>query len=290
MCQVLRKCLNKQLCVFALLCTSSVISLGHEYDGHNKELRAVLFGEKTLSAKGEDNFRLLCEAAYLALDFTNFQNGRDYLDDLRNNGVKGLPSDIKEIEFGGNSRHQMYTHMGWDVGYRGCDDKANWAVRKQILVNTVKKIGGFKKEEAIKIDAFAALVYEIHILGDYIGDSDATRLTRVPLSSGAIPGYRGQEVSPDSDGPFNNPTLVTYMLYHIQRLFREQTSSENYERTINMLRVREKFLLYHEENKLGEKVPYEKLQALALDIKRNLQYQLPPLLSREQFIQSAFFQ
>ena len=216
---------NKSILLIILL-FSSTLSSAHNAEGHDDELKRILFGEShsSLSAKAEMNFGLICMASYLTLDFTNEDKGMRCYESLKNSGINELPS-LESITFPGNQYHQKYTHLGWEFRY-GSGDKANWGSRKKILLHTVDKICKFKKEEQIKKDAFAALIYEIHILGDHIGDSDATRYTRIRLVS--EPDYRGQDISPTSNGPFNNPTLYTYMLYHIQRLFREQKNTYEY--------------------------------------------------------------
>jgi hypothetical protein len=228
---------------FLLLFCVSVCS-AHGLAGHNDEFFKILFGDnnKCLSAKAQYNFDLLCKAAFLTLDYTTQDQGARFYADLKNSGVKGMVP-LESISFSGNQYHQKYTHMGWE-SYYGAGNKGNWTGRKDILLKAVANICNFKTEEKIKNDAFAALVYEIHILGDHIGDMDATRYTRIRLVSEL--GYRGQVVNPTSDGPFNNPTLYTYMLYHIQRLFREQKNTYEYNELVKFLaRHTDEYLNYN---------------------------------------------
>ena len=225
---------------------------------------------------------MLCEAAYLTLDFYNghiSDKGKKYLDDLRKHGVNGLPKNVSEIDFSYNSHHQRFTHMGWNYDY-GIKDSAKWETRKLILINTVQHIEKFKNQEKIKIEAFAALVYDLHILGDHCGDTETSRYDRVRLTS--EPGYKGQVVSPTSDGPFNNPTLFVYLLYHTQRLFREQKGTFEYEQLLKFL---DKNRDYGED-----KVDYSEIQKLAKETRKALHLYIPGLLKREKFFQRAFFQ
>lgn len=203
---------KRLLFLCALFMWAMPIASAHDEDGHNDDLKYILFERgRSLSQGGQKNFRMLCEAAYLTLDFYNgHDKAKQYLYDLRKNGVKGLPKDVTEIDFSYNSHHQRFTHMGWNYDYVGSEDKAHWEKRKLILINTVQHIGKFNKQERIKVEAFAALVYDLHILGDHCGDTETTRYDRVRLTS--EPGYKGQVVSPTSDGPFNNPTLFVYLL------------------------------------------------------------------------------
>ena len=277
---ILNKCL---LCIYVLFLWSTPIASAHDEDGHNTDLKDILFERGcSLSQKGRENFRMLCEAAYLTLDFYNghiSDKGKKYLDDLRKHGVNGLPKNVSEIDFSYNSHHQRFTHMGWNYDY-GIKDSAKWETRKLILINTVQHIEKFKNQEKIKIEAFAALVYDLHILGDHCGDTETSRYDRVRLTS--EPGYKGQVVSPTSDGPFNNPTLFVYLLYHTQRLFREQKGTFEYEQLLKFL---DKNRDYGED-----KVDYSEIQKLAKETRKALHLYIPGLLKREKFFQRAFFQ
>ena len=286
---ILMKTIFKNIIPTILLLVLSNTCFAHGLGGHNKELEQILFGNNLskVSEKGKVHFRLLCEAAYLTLDYTSDNDSRDsgirFATDLINNGVKQIPS-LRDISFPANQYHQMYTHYGWDKGYRGVTDKANWKLRKQILLSTVEKIGNFRDDERIKLDAFAALVYEIHILGDHIGDKEQTRFTRLRLVS--EPDYRGQDVSPTSDGPFNNPTLYTYLLYHIQRLFRDQKNSYEYKQIIGFLnRHKHEYANYPQQQ-----VPYEDIFFLARKTRDEMIKYLPKLLQNETFYKRAFTQ
>lgn len=274
----------KSIILICCLVSSGLICEAHNLQGHNEELKQILFGQTTsnLTFKGENNFRLLCKAVHLAVDYTNQEQGARFYNDLKTNGVANLPS-LESISFAGNQYHQKYTHMGWEFYYGiGQMDKANWTARKEILLQTVDKICKFKKEERIKKDAFAALIYEIHILGDHIGDTEATRYTRIRLVS--EPGYKGQVASPTSDGPFNNMTLYTYMLYHIQRLFREQKNTYEYNEVVKFLdRHKNEYLNYE-----NEEVSYDDIQFLATETKKVLVRYLPILFERESFFKRSF--
>ena len=273
-------CSNYIIATILLLFSYSICK-AHEFDEHNNELKETLFGTNynNISPKGQTNFNLLCIAARLTLDYTNQSYGPDDMQNLKSNGVKNLPS-IDNIMFPGNQYHQRYTHLGWEYNYTS-NDRANWPARKMILLSTIEKIGKFKSNEQIKLDAFAALVYEIHILGDHIGDSELTRFTRLRLVSEHD--YKGQIVSPTSNGPFNNPTLFVYLLYHIQRLFREQQNSLEYQQLTNFLnRHKDEFI---NDNPLN----YDDVSLLAAKTKEQLIRYLPKLLERESFFKEAFF-
>ena len=268
------------LLVWILLNGIAVPCYSHGYDGHKKDLQDILFSDYyKLNFKGKQCFDLLCEATFITLDYTNQACGKDYLADLKNYGIKNLPL-LEDISFSGNQYHQRYTHLGWDISDYEYKSKANWKDRKELLLATVEKICQFKDNERVKKDAFAALVYEIHILGDHIGDGEQTRYTRLRLVS--EDSYYGQEVSPTSVGPFNNPTLFTYLLYHIQRLFRDQKNTYEYTQIIS-------FLNNHKNEYYGQSpVSYDDIRFLAERTRTEMIKYIPKLLEREKFFRRAF--
>lgn len=278
--------LNKfLLCIYVLFLWATPIVSAHDEDGHNNDLKYILFERGSiLSQSGQKNFRMLCEAAYLTLDFYNgHDKAKQYLDDLRKNGVKGLPKDVSEIDFSYNSHHQRFTHMGWNHDY--IMDSANWETRKKVLINTVQHIGKFNKREMVKVEAFAALVYDLHILGDHCGDTETTRWDRVRLTS--EPGYVGQVVSPTSEGPFYNPTLFVYLLYHTQRLFRDQSETKDYKDLESFLsNYKDKFM----SADVSKESYYSDVKHFAEIALRTLHLYIPNLLKREKFFQRAFYQ
>ena len=109
------KTIFKNIIPTILLLVLSNTCFAHGLGGHNKELEQILFGNNLskVSEKGKVHFRLLCEAAYLTLDYTSDNDSRDsgirFATDLINNGVKQIPS-LRDISFPANQYHQMYTH------------------------------------------------------------------------------------------------------------------------------------------------------------------------------------
>jgi hypothetical protein len=98
------------------------------------------------------------------------------------------------------------------------------------------------------------------------------------------PDYRGQDVSPNSDGPFSNPTLYTYLLYHIQRLFRDQKNSYEYQQIVGFLnRHKHEYANYPQQQ-----VPYEDINFLARKTRDEMIKYLPKLLQNETFYKRAF--
>lgn len=258
--------------------------LAHEYSGHNNDLIELLFGEfkQNMTVQGKQNFDILCRAARLAIDYTSQSFGMDDMDFLRQQGVKNMPA-LSDIKYTSNQYHQRYTHRGWDFNYYPID-KANWQKRKQLLISAIEKICDFRKNEKIKMEAFAALVYEIHILGDHIGDSEQTRWDRLRLTS--VGNSKASIVPPTSEPRFDsNACLLVYMLYHVQRLFREQKNSIFYNQVTIFLFNNCDFFFGRNESEIS----IQEVKDFAIEVRRNLKLCLPNLLKNEDFFRRAFY-
>ena len=147
-----------------------------------------------------------------------------------------MSESIQDIDFKGNSTHRRYTHKGWNYTYSGEQDKGqNWPLRKTILVNTVEKVFGMDglwgavsslwdttgEEWA---DAFAAMLYYLHVLGDQI-----ERLEK-DIDSGKV----GEDENaikfalphPDAD---TNPDITTEMELALRTVLAEREGDFMYE-------------------------------------------------------------
>jgi hypothetical protein len=255
---------------------------------HNEDLILLMFGGddryKMMSKKGLENFQYIKDIVYLTTDFsTQYESANRILNTFHSLGIKYIPS-VDEIKCPGGGTHQQYSHLGWNHLYVG-ENQGVWDKRKSLMISVIDAICGFRPEEKIKCDSFAALLYEIHILGDHIGDSPSTRHTRIRLVS--EPDYIGQIIPPTSNGPFNNPTLYSYLIYHIQRLFREQSHTKEYKTIIS-------FLVNHKDDFAEEKYEsdleslYTDVVSLATETRDLLSKNLPILLAREGFFQRTF--
>ena len=133
---------------------------------------------------------LLENATALCLDQFN-GNDEGLLGELQSEKIRGVPSSIADIDLQTNGKdHRYFTHMGWHYDYekdgiegKTKDECAEWNVRwikrKAILVNTVDSVFNFGAIDTIKTwvpfipndgtkaDAFAELLYVIHVIGDY---------------------------------------------------------------------------------------------------------------------------
>lgn len=147
-----------------LLVTSSNIFAYESAQEHNKLMKDILFGHYSITNKdGTNKLTALEYASFLCLDYTS-KGGETELRFLNNTAkVKGIIKSIAEIKFNSNQYHRRYTHRGWNFKYY--DDKAHWKLRKELMLNTVKKV--FNYNDSKKCDAMASALYNIHVLGDY---------------------------------------------------------------------------------------------------------------------------
>ena len=169
------------LAVLMLIVTPLTVYAG-DSDYHNNILKRILFSsghcQSSSKTQAENYIDMLEIAVYLAIDQSGEKNGdQNKLNFLRQNGVRGIVSEIKDINPSTAFYHRSYTHRGWNFTY--IDDKSNWEARKDILLNTAETIFQFdahypKSEAAKKREAFCKLLYYQHILGDLVYDDKDT--------------------------------------------------------------------------------------------------------------------
>ena len=171
------------LLVSGTLCNA----FAHKSDDHYKEIESVLFGNNKATIMGNETKKKLVRhleyATSIALDQFN-EGQRILLEDLQRYGVPNLPPNVTEIgkentiNFSASANyHRSYTHKGWTYPYSEEFSVANWPKRKQIMVETTKKVLNSKDEEIC--DSFAAILYYVHLLGDMQEDSSRTERDQV---------------------------------------------------------------------------------------------------------------
>ncbi len=181
----------KRLICWVLALTSmlalAVPAFAHGKTEHDAVIECVLFGNSAYKKglKDQDKKQKLNDlenAVAVCLDLFNAEKERSKpFDELRSRGIHGIPKKVASIDYPANARtHRWYTHRGWNFVYT--DDKGNWEVRKDILRQTVNDVFGFKlmagkwtlfgisKDFGFdeQCDAFAAFLYYLHILGEYV--------------------------------------------------------------------------------------------------------------------------
>ena len=177
-----------------VLLITAVPAFAHDREKHDEELEYVLFRDRFYSDTHPDTGKIIKrieDAAYLSIDQYN-GNGETELSNLVADKIPGVPSSIKEIDFSSNYSHRDFTHRGWNVTY---DEKAHWPERQTILINTIRSklfasvespLAWFpwlsdqvygKNNYDRQAEAFAVMVYYIHILGDHIEAEQYKALT-----------------------------------------------------------------------------------------------------------------
>ena len=129
-------------------------------------------------------------------------------------GIKAKVAKFDEIDLNtdnGSSitanTHRKYTHLGWNYKYQNPDEEF-WPKRKQLLIDTVYWVlfnrdtilaeipirWDYKSDE--QCEAFCAVVYYIHILGDHIEGDTSQKLEYIePLqyTDAFRPGLESEE-------------------------------------------------------------------------------------------------
>lgn len=298
--------------VFGLFPQSAV---AHEKREHNSELETVLFGQSKLQAitsnekeYAEEAVSLIEDAAYLTLDQFNGL-GTNELDHLKKAHIFGIPRNISEIDFQGNSYHRRYTHMGWnavvlkkgdtgnsadsktkrnriayaldkDFDYKR--DKANWNVRKEILLATVNKVMKFGLTSNTltgydkKCDSFASLIYYIHVIGDHLEDS--SYMNRSPKMELAY-------VDKSDVG------IIDELLDDFEVLFEDQKNSFSYKELIHQLKNLQETVrdIINRPGGLGSETNYTEYHECAEQLMEILGDKLPELLEKEEFFSKIFY-
>lgn len=181
---------------------------------HDRDLKHALFGspkngflEKALTGKEKTIFEAISNAAALTIDqFSQneqlHQKESTYnklQSELQELGLPALPNSFDNLDLnikvapdGKNitaNSHRKYTHLGWN--YKDYPNEEFWETRKQVLLHTVnwtlfndKALFSWIPGAADALyppseqcEAFCAMVYYIHILGDHIEGDKPEKLT-----------------------------------------------------------------------------------------------------------------
>ena len=188
----------------------SVSAFAHDkQDEHDKDLKYALFGSREKVLSGDENliFNAIADAAALMIDQFSANDSQrqkegtynELQDDLRKLGLPALTDSFDDLNL--NSRiaangknitantHRRYTHLGWN--YKNYPNEEFWVKRKQILLHTVNWtlfndkallsqvpwLSDVIYSPSEQCDAFCAVIYYIHILGDHIEGNDPEKLT-----------------------------------------------------------------------------------------------------------------
>ena len=202
--------------VIALLLAAAMFVMGgapavaHEkQDEHDKDLKYALFGSREKALSGDEKliFDAISNAAALTIDQFSPNDSlkwkKGVYDELQNDLKKmGLPTltdnfdslDLnRKISADGKNitanTHRKYTHLGWN--YKNYPKEEFWEKRKRVLLHTVNwtlfndkaafswvpGLSNVLYSPSEQCEAFSAMVYYIHILGDHIEGDVPEKLT-----------------------------------------------------------------------------------------------------------------
>lgn len=280
------------ICVLALLFMFEVPVMAYDRTKHNQDLEYVLFRDKDYSDSHPltgSIVKRIEDAAYLAIDQYN-GHGVAELNNLIADRIPDIPNEISEFDFPGNYSHRYFTHRGWSVTY---DAMAHWPIRQTILKNTIRAKLFSKVETPLswfpwlsdqvygndnekQCEAFAVLIYYVHVLGDHIGaESQAGLKNLAPLSN-----------SHDRD----NPGLIPDLMKYLPILFKGQTKTEKYKSMMQDLEqlADKSDRLYTGIGGIREE-QFPEYHQCALDLRETLAKYIPDLLRKERFFSSTFY-
>lgn len=223
----------------------------HDAEEHNAELEKILFNGK--NPGNDDAVRALEDAAYLCVDFCGMNGkGVTSLESLKNYGVSGLPERADDIDMPGGKYHRQYTHRGWDDQIKyfngNAEQEDHWAKRKDLLLNTSYKVFGYapppdflswtplsNKDMEKKYESFCALIYYVHVLGDYVEDVGGDYLAKDNLDkfNGVS---NGRKIAFARPHPNDDNIDIFYELEkHLKVLFADQSNTMVYKQLMSDL-------------------------------------------------------
>lgn len=176
---------------------------------HDRDLKYALFGSSEKALTGEEKmiFKAISNAAALTIDqFSPNEQLRqkestynDLQSELQELGLPALPDSFDKLDLNINvapdgknitaNSHRKYTHLGWN--YKDYPNEEFWETRKQVLLHTVNwtlfndkaffswipGAANVLYPPSEQCEAFCAMVYYIHILGDHIVGNKPEKLT-----------------------------------------------------------------------------------------------------------------
>ena len=224
------------LSAIILVVSTSLVSISaFSAKVHGDYVHKVLFGLDSYQLIVDEyntDIEILDAALTLCIDQFNGTD-RNLLTTLNSEKVRRIPSSISDIDLTevSSKTHRLYTHQGWEkqesyLAETGRKDFINkWQDRKNILLSTVNHLFDFGLFAEMgtylfgiyneKCDSFAATIYYVHILSDYLEAENykATLETMMPIAVRASSG--------DSD-------IINEMIEHFKILFSDQLENPNY--------------------------------------------------------------
>ncbi len=299
----MRKCIASLLIIISLV---PICTYAHpKQKEHDQELRLVLFGnqDKLLSKEQEKSFQNIANAIAFCIDQFSTNEERKSKSELYNQLHRdaNLPYSFEEVElqkteFGKNvtgKTHRIYTHKGWEFSEYPL--KELWKKRQEIVRLTVNKelfaanndflsfswlpwnqsISSINKKQ---IEAFCALLYYVHILGDHIEAEDYT-----PEEQILVP------ISASHDR--NSPSIIGDLIRYLPNLFPKQKTERLYSLMISELQdigSKAENQYYYHPGGIRTQEQFIEYHDCAEELLSTLSDYIPKLLRDEEFFSHVF--
>ena len=300
--------------VIALLLAAAMFVMGgapavvHEkQDEHDKDLKYALFGsrEKVLSGDEKVIFKAISNAAALTIDQYSLNETerkkekvyKKLQEDLDNLGLPKISICFDDLDLnrtvapdGKNiapNTHRKYTHLGWN--YKNYPNEEFWKLRKQVLLHTVNwtlfndkaafswvpGLSDALYSPSEQCEAFSAMVYYIHILGDHIEGDVSQKL---------------EYLEPIQYVDAFTPGIITELKEQLRIVFKSQNKSWSYAGLMDAITTLEVETEeeYKTWGKLDTNEKCEINKYYAEEILRVLSAYLPQLLANEPFFNNHF--
>jgi hypothetical protein len=272
---------------------------------HDEELKQVLFGNKDviLPSDQQQAFQHIANAISFCIDqFSTTEVARaksSLYDELKRD--ESLPYSFEEVElqkneFGKNitgQTHRKYTHRGWEFSEYPLKDL--WKKRQEIVRLTVNKelFGSsddffafswlpwnqsVRSADKKQVEAFCALLYYVHILGDHIEAEtySAEEQILVPISS---------------SHDLKSPSIVGDLKKYLPDLFPTQKTKRLYGQMIdelNEIGARAEEQYYFHPGGIRTQEQFDAYHKCAEDLLVALSDYIPKLLKNEEFFSYTF--
>lgn len=275
-------------------------SFAYERAEHDDITEEILFGKSNpvFDSKKTDAKKCLESAVYLCLDQSR-SNCADDLSILKDYGVDAVP-ELEQIALTGifYGSHDKYTHMGWHHDYSdtnistlGEPWEKRWKLRKKLLLNSVNKVFGFGPissfrinvlghAEGTKADAFAELLYYVHILGDYEDKiADNIKKGKYKMDLLAIPFATRQASKQNRDLFFDLQESIEKLFDNSKDPNSFKSLSDKLDNIAQAARSRPT---------VSSKTRAENFRKDVMKTRRALKKYVPPLLAQEEFFSQVF--
>lgn len=269
-------------------------------EGHDEILESILFGTAgRLVIRRNERHRSAIDAinyaSYLCIDQAG-DDGKYQLENLNKFGVPHLPTlDDIRLPHNATGDHRKYTHKGWHYAYDSESD-TYWKKRKNILLQTINTVFDFGLVDELKLmfgwfdnstcDAFAKLVYCIHILGDYQeginkAQEDMTYRLKSTVSDQCI-SYAHRNASED------NRDLLFDLNESLRLLFDNETTGKDYSKLASRLDVITRSA--RRIKTVEDEESAQDFQDNLTELRELLENRVPKLLEETSFFKQVFYQ